>query len=64
MHLALSHHKWLNAGKDVLTQPYGIDVNPVDGGIWYAKLMANKIGHIDPEGGARDRAAALDAAKN
>ena len=49
LHLVLSHHKWLNAGKDILTQPYGIDVNPVDGGIWYAKLMTNQIGHIDPK---------------
>jgi virginiamycin B lyase len=49
LHLALSHHKWLNGGKEILTQPYGIDVNPVDGGIWYAKLMTNQIGHIDPK---------------
>jgi streptogramin lyase len=28
--------------------PYGIDVNPVDGSIWYASLMANRIGRIDP----------------
>jgi streptogramin lyase/cytochrome c5 len=48
LHLALSHHKWLNGGKEILTQPYGIDVNPVDGGIWYAKLMTHQIGHIDP----------------
>ena len=49
LHLALSHHKWLNAGKGVLTQPYGIDVNPVDGGIWYSKLMTGQIGRIDPK---------------
>jgi len=49
LHLALSHHKWLNGGKEILTQPYGIDVNPVDGGIWYAKLMTNQIGRIDPK---------------
>lgn len=47
--LGLSHHKWLNGGRDVLNWPYGIDINPVDGGVWYAKLMGNKIGHIDPE---------------
>jgi streptogramin lyase len=29
--------------------PYGIDVNPVDGSVWYASLMANRIGRIDPE---------------
>lgn len=49
LHLALSHHKWLNQGKDVLTMPYGIDVNPKDGSIWYAKLMTSQIGRIDPK---------------
>ena len=29
--------------------PYGIDVNPVDGSIWYSSLMANRIGRIDPD---------------
>jgi len=47
-HLALSHHKWLNGGRDVFNWPYGIDINPLDGGVWYSKLLANKIGHIDP----------------
>jgi len=47
--LALSHHKWLNGGRDIFNWPYGIDINPVDGGVWYAKLLDNKIGHIDPE---------------
>ncbi len=41
-----SHHRFL--GYDVLAFPYGIDVNPVDGSIWYAKLYANKIGRVDP----------------
>ena len=27
--------------------PYGIDVNPVDGSVWYSSLMANRIGRID-----------------
>ncbi|MFO1398697.1 MAG: carboxypeptidase regulatory-like domain-containing protein [Burkholderiales bacterium] len=49
LHLALSHHKWLNAGKGILTQPYGIDVSPVDGSIWYSKLMTSQIGRIDPK---------------
>jgi virginiamycin B lyase len=48
LHLALSHHKWLNAGKGILTQPYGIDVNPTDGSVWYTKLMTSQIGRIDP----------------
>lgn len=30
------------------TIPYGIDVHPVDGGIWYSKLASDKIGRIDP----------------
>lgn len=29
--------------------PYGLDVNPLDGTIWYSKLWANKIGRIDPK---------------
>ncbi|MBK7280655.1 carboxypeptidase regulatory-like domain-containing protein [Candidatus Aalborgicola defluviihabitans] len=49
LHLALSHHKWLNGGRDIMNWPYGIDINPKDGGIWYSKLLANKIGHIDPK---------------
>ena len=28
--------------------PYGIDVSPVDGTIWYSKLNGNRIGRIDP----------------
>ncbi|MCC7413670.1 MAG: carboxypeptidase regulatory-like domain-containing protein [Gammaproteobacteria bacterium] len=29
--------------------PYGIDVNPVDGSVWFSSLMANRIGRIDPD---------------
>ena len=29
--------------------PYGIDVNPLDGSIWWSSLMANRIGRIDGE---------------
>jgi len=29
--------------------PYGIDVHPEDGSIWYSRLMANRIGRIDRE---------------
>lgn len=46
LHLRFSHHKFL--GYNVLAFPYGIDINPVDGSVWYAKLYANKIGRIDP----------------
>lgn len=49
LHLALTHHKWAFQGRDAFPFPYGIDVNPVDGSIWYAKLYANKIGRIDPK---------------
>jgi streptogramin lyase len=29
--------------------PYGIDVHPLDGSIWYSSMMANRIGRIDPD---------------
>ena len=47
--IKLSHHSWSGHGRDVMNFPYGIDVNPVDGSIWYVKLYANKLGKIDPE---------------
>jgi len=47
--ITVSHHKWANLGREILNMPYGIDVNPQDGSVWYAKLYANKIGRIDPE---------------
>lgn len=28
--------------------PYGIDIHPGDGSVWYSKLMANRIGRVDP----------------
>ena len=31
------------------TQPYGIDIHPVDGSIWYSRLYVDKIGRIDPK---------------
>jgi streptogramin lyase len=42
-----SHHRFF--GQKVMAFPYGIDVNPVDGSIWYAKLYAHRIGRIDPK---------------
>ena len=30
------------------TGTYGLDINPLDGSIWYSKLWANMIGRIDP----------------
>jgi virginiamycin B lyase len=44
----LSPHKWAGLGRSIFNFPYGIDVNPADGSIWYAKLYLNKIGRIDP----------------
>ena len=28
---------------------YGIDIHPIDGSIWYAKLFTDRIGRVDPE---------------
>ncbi len=47
--ITLSHHRWAGLGRAVLNMPYGIDVNPRDGSIWYVKLNAHRIGRIDPE---------------
>jgi virginiamycin B lyase len=47
--IKLSHHSWTGLGRNVMSFPYGIDVNPIDGSVWYAKLYANKLGRIDPE---------------
>lgn len=39
------------AGKAMLNMPspYGIDVNPKDGSVWYAQLGIDKIGRIDAD---------------
>ncbi|WP_448044223.1 virginiamycin B lyase family protein [Bradyrhizobium liaoningense] len=34
-------------GFSCCTVPYGIDINPADGSVWYSKLWADKIGRID-----------------
>jgi len=44
----LSSHKSTGKGYNVLPVPYGIDVSPIDGSIWYSKLNDAKIGRIDP----------------
>ncbi|GLX80607.1 carboxypeptidase regulatory-like domain-containing protein [Thalassotalea eurytherma] len=44
-----SHHKTMQIGREVLTMPYGLDVHPTTGQIWYSKLDAHKIGVIDPD---------------
>ena len=30
------------------TQPYGIDISPIDDALWYSRLFGDKIGRIDP----------------
>ena len=49
LHTGVNHVKWAFQGRSAFPFPYGIDVNPVDGSIWYAKLNANKIGRVDPK---------------
>lgn len=49
LNLAVSHHRWADQGREAFAFPYGIDVSPLDGSIWYAKLYAHKIGRIDPK---------------
>jgi len=49
LQLAVSHHRWADQGREAFNFPYGIDVSPLDGSIWYAKLYAHKIGRIDPK---------------
>ena len=48
LHITLSHHKVSGEGFQVLNLPYGIDINPVDGSIWYSKLYSGYIGRVDP----------------
>jgi virginiamycin B lyase len=31
------------------TWPYGIDIHPIDGSIWYSRLFADEVGRIDPD---------------
>ena len=45
--LNFSHARFL--GYEVMAFPYGIDIHPKDGSVWYAKLYANKIGRVDPK---------------
>jgi len=46
--VTLSPHKSMG-GRLLTNVPYGIDVHPKDGSIWYAKLYANRLGRIDPK---------------
>ncbi len=48
LQLALSHHKPSGQGHRIFNLPYGIDINPIDGSIWYTKLYSSYIGRVDP----------------
>lgn len=52
LQLTLSHHQVSGQGRHILNLPYGLDVNPIDGSIWYSKLYAGYIGRVDPQTGA------------
>jgi virginiamycin B lyase len=45
--LDFSHQRFL--GYQVAAFPYGIDIDPKDGSVWYCKLYANRIGRVDPK---------------
>lgn len=32
----------------LISMPYGIDIHPGDGSVWYTRLMANRIGRVNP----------------
>ena len=48
-HIDMSPHKMLSGIEydDLFNLPYGLDINPKDGGILYAKLYGDVIGQID-----------------
>ena len=41
-------YSWV-VDRSITTLPYGIDISPLDGSVWYSKLYGNKIGRIDPK---------------
>ena len=52
----INHADWFNlrensAKSDGVSMPvpYGIDINPLDGSVWYSQLYMRHIGRIDPE---------------
>ncbi|MCP4935729.1 MAG: hypothetical protein GY927_16355 [bacterium] len=48
-HIWMSHHWYTGLGRKILNFPYGIDIHPHTGEIWYSKLYAGKIGVVDPK---------------
>jgi streptogramin lyase len=49
LQLTFSHHKMSGEGYKIFNLPYGIDINPLDGSIWYSKLYSSYIGRVDPQ---------------
>jgi len=49
LQLTLSHHKLSGEGYEIFNLPYGIDVSPVDGSIWYGKLYSSYIGRLNTD---------------
>jgi len=52
----IAHADWFNLRENSakangvsMPVPYGIDINPVDGSVWYSQLYMRHIGRIDPE---------------
>jgi streptogramin lyase len=41
--------KYKPMGISGTTQVYGIDINPIDGTVWYGRLFGDLIGRVDPE---------------
>ena len=41
--------KAVSSGISGGTQPYGIDINPIDDTMWYGRLFGDKIGYVDAE---------------
>lgn len=52
LQLSLSHHKSTGQGARIFNLPYGLDISPVDGSVWYTKLYSSRIGRIDPQSGS------------
>ncbi|MDZ7670559.1 MAG: SMP-30/gluconolactonase/LRE family protein [Gammaproteobacteria bacterium] len=39
----------VSGGVSAGTQPYGVDINPLDDTMWYGRLFADRIGTVDPQ---------------
>jgi len=52
----IAHADWFNLKENSanangvsMPVPYGIDISPIDGSVWYSQLYMRHIGRIDPE---------------